>query len=259
MRLGSPPNSTTPTSLGSKTLVRRTGPCTCDGYVKAGTSRRSVNWARAGRACQRLILKVIAETARALHYAHEVTDLDGQALKVVHRDVSPHNIMVTPLGATNCSTLAWLDRPDSARAPERGSSKEAVYLSPEQVRSQPLVGRSDLFCLGIVFWGWSRAGACSRHLRLEILEINKAVIPDRDLKADCPPSVAPCSIVCCSAHRRIASQQASPLPKPSVSSQSLEASPALGSAASGSVSSRRRRRSSSRIAGRPRHPLATAR
>ena len=141
-----------------------------------------------------LILKVIAETARALHYAHEVTDLDGQALKVVHRDVSPHNIMVTPLGATKLLDFGVARSTGQRQSTRAGLVKGKLsYLSPEQVRSQPLDGRSDLFCLGIVFWELvTRRRLFKGTSELEILKrISKAVIPDRDLKADCPPSVAP--------------------------------------------------------------------
>jgi eukaryotic-like serine/threonine-protein kinase len=94
---------------------------------------------------------VIAEAARGLHYAHERKDERGQSLEIVHRDVSPQNILLSFEGAVKLTDFGIA----SGRLSEHqeGSIKGKFgYMSPEQARGERVDRRSDLYSLGVMFW-----------------------------------------------------------------------------------------------------------
>lgn len=94
-------------------------------------------------------LFIIAEAARGLAHAHTVRDLDGSRLDLVHRDISPQNLMVAHDGRVKVFDfgLAVAAANDSET---RELAGKTAYMSPEQVRGRALDNRSDLFSLGIV-------------------------------------------------------------------------------------------------------------
>lgn len=96
---------------------------------------------------------IISEIARGLAYAHTLTDdRTGQPLHIVHRDVSPQNIMVSYDGEVKLLDFGIAKAVTSLDATKTGTLKGKVrYMSPEQVEGRPLDHRSDLFSLGIVF------------------------------------------------------------------------------------------------------------
>lgn len=94
--------------------------------------------------------RCIADAAHGLAAAHRATDREGRPLAVVHRDISPHNLLVGIDGRTRLFDFGVAQ----TAASEPGSSKAAgktAYMSPEQCRGHELDGRSDLFALGVVF------------------------------------------------------------------------------------------------------------
>jgi serine/threonine-protein kinase len=97
---------------------------------------------------------VARETARGLHYAHTLTNT-GKPLGIVHRDVSPSNIMLLRTGGVKLLDfgIARATMKLRANTPIGGLIKGKLsYLSPEQVRGQKVDGRSDVFSLGVVLW-----------------------------------------------------------------------------------------------------------
>jgi eukaryotic-like serine/threonine-protein kinase len=101
---------------------------------------------------------IVAEVCRGLAYAHGRTDADGRPLGLVHRDVSPHNVLVTFAGEVKLVDfgIARLITTHAAsgaadRKPGPGGGKYA-YMSPEQAEGGHLDHRSDLFSTGIVLW-----------------------------------------------------------------------------------------------------------
>ncbi|HEX4462271.1 MAG TPA: serine/threonine-protein kinase, partial [Polyangia bacterium] len=100
---------------------------------------------------------IVSQVASALAYAHALTDDDGQPLGIVHRDVSPSNIMVTPLGGVKLLDFGIAKVTDKLREDQTRTSVGSLkgklsYLSPEQCEGRELDGRSDIFALGIVFY-----------------------------------------------------------------------------------------------------------
>jgi eukaryotic-like serine/threonine-protein kinase len=98
-------------------------------------------------------VRIAIDAARGLHAAHETRGLDGQPLLVVHRDVSPHNILVAANGSVRVTDFGIARAILRNVHTEQGQLKGKVrYMSPEQAESRPLDRRADVFSLGIVLW-----------------------------------------------------------------------------------------------------------
>jgi hypothetical protein len=96
-------------------------------------------------------LAVSVAVASALHYAHEKRDRDGRALNIVHRDVTPQNVIVTWDGAVKLLDFGIAKASNRLNETRSGSFKGKVpYMSPEQCRGEALDRRSDIFSLGIL-------------------------------------------------------------------------------------------------------------
>ncbi len=107
-----------------------------------------------GRLSPTLIARIGADAATALHYAHELTSSAGKPLGLVHRDISPANIMVSYDGVVKLCDFGIAKAAafsDQLTQPGQVKGKYA-YMSPEQTVAQPLDGRSDVFSLAIVLW-----------------------------------------------------------------------------------------------------------
>ena len=94
---------------------------------------------------------IVAEAAKGLHYAHDKKDEAGQPLEIVHRDVSPQNILLSFEGAVKIADFGIA----SARlfAEEQGVLKGKFgYMSPEQARGESVDRRGDLYALGVILW-----------------------------------------------------------------------------------------------------------
>jgi serine/threonine-protein kinase len=101
-----------------------------------------------------LVCHIIRELAGALAYAHALTDEDGQPLDIVHRDVSPSNIMLTRLGTVKLLDFGIAKAATHMREENThtGTIKgKFSYMSPEQADGRDIDRRSDIFALGIVF------------------------------------------------------------------------------------------------------------
>lgn len=97
---------------------------------------------------------IIEQSAQALHYAHEFKDkFSGKSLNIIHRDVSPQNILVSYDGAVKVIDFGIAKTETQAEATRAGVIKgKPSYLSPEQIAGETLDGRSDVFALAAVFW-----------------------------------------------------------------------------------------------------------
>ncbi len=109
----------------------------------------------AARPCPVAVAAFIAhEVAQALGYAHALTAADGTALNVVHRDVSPSNIICQRAGGVKLLDFGIaqaLTEPEAEKS-ERTFKGKLAYIAPERIKNQTADGRSDLFSLGVVLW-----------------------------------------------------------------------------------------------------------
>jgi serine/threonine protein kinase len=99
------------------------------------------------------VVRIGLQLANVLDYIHQARDEGGQPLQVVHRDISPQNIVLTYDGR-----IKLLDFGIALSRVREGHTRTGMlkgklsYLSPEQINGEPLDGRSDLFSLGAVLW-----------------------------------------------------------------------------------------------------------
>jgi serine/threonine protein kinase len=99
------------------------------------------------------VLTVVAGAASGLHHAHDRVSSDGRPLGIVHRDVSPSNLMVSYEGNVKILDFGVAKAADRGVETRSGTVKGKIsYLSPEQCRGERVDRRSDLFSLGIVMW-----------------------------------------------------------------------------------------------------------
>jgi serine/threonine protein kinase len=99
------------------------------------------------------MLYVAHEVLEGLAYAHTQTDAGGRPLELVHRDVSPGNIMVTVRGEVKLFDFGIVKAIGRIAKSEEGVVKGNIaFMSPEQARSEPVDARSDLFSLGLVMY-----------------------------------------------------------------------------------------------------------
>ncbi len=124
-------------------------------YVHGETVRGLLHRARSLRRelPANVILTIVAGAAAGLHHAHERLGHDGKPLGIVHRDVSPSNLMVSFEGGVKVVDFGVAKAENRAQETRSGTVKGKIaYLSPEQCRGASVDRRSDLFSLGIVFW-----------------------------------------------------------------------------------------------------------
>jgi serine/threonine protein kinase len=109
-------------------------------------------------------LTVIAGAAAGLHYAHEKRGIDRQPLGIVHRDVSPSNLMVAYEGVVKLVDFGIAKASHRMTETRSGAVKGKVaYMSPEQCTGHPLDRRSDVFALGIVFYEMATMTRLFKH------------------------------------------------------------------------------------------------
>ena len=110
-------------------------------------------WSTGQWIARHIALRVIADTCQGLYYAHTRNDEQGRPLRVVHRDISPQNILVSFDGAVKVVDFGIAKASDQVSNTKSGAIKgKFAYMAPEQAAGKPLDARSDLFALGLVLY-----------------------------------------------------------------------------------------------------------
>ncbi len=117
--------------------------------------------------------RIIADASRALNYAHHLKGPDGVAHELVHRDISPQNILVTYEGEVKVVDFGIAKAATKSQHTKTGMLKgKFSYMSPEQCLGNPLDMRSDIFALGIVLYELCTGKRLFKHeSELMILEM----------------------------------------------------------------------------------------
>ncbi|MBI1944073.1 MAG: serine/threonine protein kinase [Deltaproteobacteria bacterium] len=98
-------------------------------------------------------LRIAADVLCGLHYAHERADDNGAALKLIHRDISPVNVLISRAGIAKLCDFG-VAKSEIQRVMTRAGIVKGKfrYMSPEQLNAEPLDRRADLFAVGTVLW-----------------------------------------------------------------------------------------------------------
>jgi len=101
----------------------------------------------------RIASAIVSQVLLGLHAAHEATGEDGEPLMLVHRDVSPHNVLVSEDGVARVVDFGIAKATTRAQQTERGKLKGKLgYMAPEQVNLEAVDRRADVFAVGVVLW-----------------------------------------------------------------------------------------------------------
>ena len=96
---------------------------------------------------------ILIQVCIAMHYAHEKRDFENKPLHIVHRDVTPSNVLLSLDGAVKVCDFGIAKTSNKSHETTRGVLKgKYSYMSPEQCRGKPLDRRSDIFALGILLY-----------------------------------------------------------------------------------------------------------
>ncbi len=136
---------------------------------------------------------VAREVCQGLHYAHQRRGTDGQPLRIVHRDVSPQNVLLSFAGEVKLVDFGIAKAALRSQQTEAGVIKgKYYYMSPEQAWGDPVDHRSDVFSLGLVLHEWLTGRMVHRARNLsELLErVRKAEIaPPSHQRPDISPEL----------------------------------------------------------------------
>ncbi len=141
-----------------------------------------------------LTLFVATEFLTGLEYAHRMLGEDGRPLGLIHRDISPQNVLISHEGevkVTDFGIARVISEKAGFQLPGNLHGKYG-YMSPEQARNRTIDQRSDLFSAGVVLWEMlvgSRLFRGRDHPETLDLVLTKPVPPPSSLSSGVPPEV----------------------------------------------------------------------
>jgi serine/threonine protein kinase len=141
-----------------------------------------------------LSLRVVSQVCAALEYAHRKKDDRGRPMEIVHRDVSPQNILISFEGDVKLVDFGIAKAATKASSTDRGALRgKLLYMSPEQAWGRPIDRRSDVFSLGIVLYEMvtETKPFLGAGTELTILELVRQclVTPPRDINPRVPEAL----------------------------------------------------------------------
>jgi eukaryotic-like serine/threonine-protein kinase len=148
-----------------------------------------------------LVAHIGAQVAAGLHYAHRAKSREGEPLGLVHRDVTPHNVLLSFDGAVKLTDFGIAKAANKLTQPGVLKGKFA-YMSPEQARGESVDARTDVFALGIVLWEMLTGGRLfdgdSEMAVLRAVQ-QSAIVPPARLNPDVPEDLD--EVVCIALER----------------------------------------------------------
>jgi len=98
-------------------------------------------------------LRIASDILAGLHYAHERNDVDGTPLRLIHRDISPVNVLVSRAGVAKLCDFGVAKSQMQRVLTRAGIVKGKFrYMSPEQLNADSLDRRADVFAVGVCLW-----------------------------------------------------------------------------------------------------------
>lgn len=112
----------------------------------------------------RVAVRIVRDACAGLHAAHELVDEKGRPVGLVHRDISPQNILVGEDGIARVTDfgVAKFSRKNMASTSAGSLKGKLAYMAPEYLRSEPIDRRCDVFATGIVLWEALTGQRCFR-------------------------------------------------------------------------------------------------
>ena len=139
------------------------------------------------------VCRIIAGVCDGLHYAHARKDYDGKPLNIVHRDISPQNILVSFAGGVKVVDFGIAKASTQLAQTRAGVLKgKYAYMSPEQVRGSKVDHRSDIFAVGLVMYEMlTGARTFERDNSLKTLKaiVQEKPLNPREMNPDIPTEV----------------------------------------------------------------------
>jgi serine/threonine protein kinase len=140
-----------------------------------------------------IAVAIMMSAAAGLHHAHEKTNSQGEKLGIVHRDVSPSNILVGYDGSVKIVDFGLAKAAQRSTTTASGTLKgKASYMSPEQCKGEPVDRRTDTFCLGIVLYELVTAQRLFKgptEYATMAAVVDGEIPPPSRLRADIPPAL----------------------------------------------------------------------
>lgn len=141
----------------------------------------------------RIVSAIVSNFLEGLQAAHDATDDLGAPLDIVHRDVSPQNVLVSFAGLAKIADFGIAKAAGRMHSTGDGSAKGKLsYMAPEQVNTQPVTPRTDVYAAGIVLWECltreKLVGGTSAAERLRAL-LELEVAPPSSITAGLPPAL----------------------------------------------------------------------
>jgi serine/threonine-protein kinase len=157
--------------------------------------------AKLNRACQKqearipagIVMRVLADACAGLHEAHELRGEGGKPLGIVHRDVSPHNVLCTARGLVKLIDFGIAKTGSAEGSPaESGTLKGKIqYMAPEQALGRPVDRRADVWAVGAILYSVLAGKApYEGDSQLAMLHLLGSGVPPQPLPPEVHPAVA---------------------------------------------------------------------
>jgi len=164
-------------------------------YVNGVDLRRLLNQCKSRRRELPLphAVKIVSTVCEALHFAHDSRDSTGRPLGVVHRDISPHNVLVSFDGNVKLTDFG-IAKATSGWAKTKGGALKGklTYMAPEQVYERPVDRRTDVFSAGLVLYEMvtgHRAYHAASEIQLIDLVSAANIRPPLEVRPDLAPTL----------------------------------------------------------------------